>query len=270
MNSPKYAGLSPKQIVPLLADEGIYLASESSIYRILRAEGQAKRRTPDRPPTPRPKPSHTATGPNQLWSWDITYLKENVRGRYLYLYLVTDVWSRKIVGWAVHPEESAQHASRLIWRVCEEERVTPRVLHSDNGGPMKGATMLATLQQLGVVPSFSRPHVKDDNPFSESLFRTLKSRPSYPSRPFNGVEEARAWVALFVQWYNHEHRHSGIGYVTPTQRHASKDEAILANRKRLYERARRRHPERWSGNVRAWQPVEEVFLNPSLAESQVA
>ena len=137
---------------------------------------------------------------------------------------------------------------------------------------MRGATMLATLQWLGVVPSFSRPHVKDDNPYSESLFRTLKYRPSYPSGPFASLEAARAWVASFVHWYNNEHRHSAICYVTPAQRHGQQDEAILAKRKRVYERAKRRRPSRWTRGTRDWTPVNAVFINPptSLADVSVA
>jgi putative transposase len=263
-NSPEFRGLSPKQIVPRLADEGVYLASESTVYRILRDKEQLKNRTPARSPTPRPKPRCTATGPNQLWSWDITYLKSSIRGRFLYLYMVVDVWSRKIVGWAVHRQESANEASRLISKICRESKLDPAglVLHSDNGGPMRGATMLATLQWLGIVPSFSRPHVKDDNPYSEALFRTVKYRPAYPKRPFNSVEHARAWVTQFVRWYNHEHRHSAIRYVTPAQRHEGLDEAILARRKRVYELAKRRRPVRWTGQTRNCTPVRTVSINP--------
>ncbi len=266
VNTPKYRSQSPKQIVPSLADEGVYLASESTIYRLLREEGQASRRSPDRPPTPRAKPSLVATGPNQVWSWDITYLKRNVKGSHFYLYVVMDIWSRKIVGWAVHPTESAEHSSKLIREICLREGVEEHtlVLHSDNGGPMKGATMLATLQWLGVVPSFSRPQVKDDNPFSESLFRTLKYRPGYPKKPFKSVEEARAWVQSFVDWYNHEHRHSGIQYVTPAQRHRREDVQILERRRIVYERAKQRRPERWTGATRNWDVKEAVFLNPKL------
>ena len=264
VNTPEYRGLSPKQIVPRLADEGVYLASESTIYRILREERQLAHRTPCRTPTPRPRPSNAADRPNQLWSWDITYLKTRVRGRFFFLYLMVDVWSRKIVGWAVHRNETARHASQLIWDICESSDLDSKgiVLHSDNGGPMRGATMLATLQWLGVVPSFSRPHVKDDNAYSESLFRTLKYRPSYPSRPFGSLEAARAWVGSFVHWYNHEHRHSAIRYVTPAQRHDQREDGILANRRRVYERAKRRRPSRWTGRTRNWTPVNAVFLNP--------
>ncbi len=139
------------------------------------------------------------------------------------------------------------------------------MLHSDNGSPMKGATMLATLQKLGVVPSFSRPSVSDDNPYSESLFRTLKYGPSYPNQPFQSLESAREWLHEFVQWYNQQHRHSAIHFVTPNQRHEGKDHAILEQRKEVYAAARTRNPARWSGAIRNWDRIENVWLNPPKA-----
>ena len=202
-------------------------------------------------------------GPNQVYSWDITYLAASIRGVFYRLYMVEDIYSRKIVGWEVHEDETAEHASVLIRKTCLAEGVCAAglVLHSDNGGPMKGATMLATLQRLGVVPSFSRPTVSDDNPYSESLFRTLKYTPAYPTKPFYSLAAAREWVHRFVQWYNEEHRHSSIQYVTPGQRHRGEDVAILAARKRLYEEAKQERPERSSGETRNWTPINEVWLN---------
>lgn len=264
VNSPGFCDLSPKQIVPRLADEGRFLASESTIYRLLRAEDQLVHRGRAKAPTRHHVTEHIATAPNQVWSWDITYLKTTVKGTFYYLYLVEDVWSRKIVGWRVHDEESSELAAQMASEICAALGIdiTGLVWHSDNGGPMKGSTMLATLQRLGVVASFSRPSVSDDNPFSEALFRTLKYRPEYPRRPFASLEEARTWVAGFVAWYNHEHLHSSIRFVTPDQRHSGRDVAILAARSRLYEEARRRRPERWSGDTRDWTPVGAVYLNP--------
>jgi putative transposase len=175
-----------------------------------------------------------------------------------------DVWSRRIVGWEVYERESADHASDLMRRICREEKIDPAglVLHSDNGKPMRGATMQATLQLLGVIPSFSRPHVSNDNPYSEALFRTLKHTPAYPFRPFTSAVSARVWTSRFVDWYNTGHRHSGIRYVTPDQRHFRKESKILSKRAKLYERARRRHPNRWSRNTRNWLPIGVVELNP--------
>jgi len=169
--------LSPKQLVPRLADEGRYLASESTMYRLRRRVGWGiRRRAILCMAAPRATTVHRAVRPNQVWSWDITYLPTVIRGRFLRLYLVMDVWSRRIVGWEVHDDETAEHAARLIHRICTETGVnlTGLVLHSDNGKPMRGSTMLATLQWLGIVPSFSRPHMCNDNPYSEALFRTLK------------------------------------------------------------------------------------------------
>ena len=206
----------------------------------------------------------TATGPNQVWSWDITYLRMEVRGSFFYLYMIEDIWSRKIVGWDVHDEESMELSAALIKRTCAELGVDPEgiVLHSDNGGPMKGATMLATLHKLGIVASFSRPRVSNDNPYSEALFRTVKYSPAYPSKPFASIDEARQWVAEFVGWYNEVHLHSATRFVTPADRHVGKDATILAKRTRVYEAARRRHPERWSGPTRNWKPIDVVRLNP--------
>lgn len=263
VNSPEYRDLPPKQVVPRLADDGRYIGSESTIYRILRAEGQAAHRGRAKPRTVRSVDAHVATAANQVWSWDITYLLSSLRGRFFYLYLVEDVWSRRIVGFEVHAEECMIASSALVRATCEAENVDPKglVLHSDNGGPMKGSTMLATLQHLGIVPSFSRPSVSDDNPFIESLFRTLKYRPEYPHKPFDTIEAARAWVTAFVAWYNAEHRHSGIRFVTPDERHHGRENDVLANRVRVYERARRRHPNRWSRGTRNWTPAPAVFLN---------
>lgn len=264
-NSKEFRDLSPKQIVPMLADKGEFLASESTFYRTLRAHGQQQHREKSSAPTKRTKPKeHKATGPNQVWSWDITYLKSPVKGLFFYLYLIVDVWSRKIVGWQVHKEENMELSSLFINKVCREMKVDPEgiILHSDNGGPMKGATMLATLQKLGIVESFSRPSVSNDNPYSESLFRTLKYRPEYPRKPFESIEAARKWVRAFVNWYNTSHLHSGIKFVTPDDRHFGRESEILSKRKAVYEAAKRKNPARWSGKTRDWDPVETVYLNP--------
>jgi len=270
--SPEFRDLSPKQIVPLLADQGTYTASESSYYRVLREECLLHHREVTAAPTPRPRATHTATGPNQVWSWDITYLLNPVRGRFYYLYMIIDVWSRKIVGWEVHEEERSENASALFRRTCETNGIDPRglVFHSDNGSPMKGSTLLATLQALGVVPSFSRPRVSDDNPYSEALFRTMKYRPGYPSKPFPDLAAARGWVAGFVAWYNHEHLHSGIGFVTPADRHAGRDVAVLENRRKVYAKAAKRHPERWPKAPRQWERPDIVHLNPPSREAAQA
>lgn len=273
LTSSRYAGLSPKQLVPQLADEGLYLASESTMYRLQRRYGlRSKNATMSRTHVSRASPVHRATAPNQVWSWDITWLPTTVRGAYLYLYLVMDVWSRRIVGWRIAERESADIAAALMNQTCSEGNLDPRglVLHSDNGTAMRGSTMISTLQWLGVVPSFSRPHVSDDNPYSEALFRTLKHTPAYPRLPFADLASANRWVARFVDWYNRTHRHSAIRYVTPNERHHGRERAVLARRHELYNRMRRANPERWSGTTRNWLPVELVVLNPQRASQAIA
>ena len=265
-NSAEFGHLPPSQIVPRLADQGTYLASESSFYRILTQANQVKHRNATRPAAESSKPRAVqATGPNQLYSWDITYLPTTVRGVYFYLYLFMDIYSRKIVGWQVYDEESALLAAEVMRDICTREKVQPGqvVLHSDNGSPMKGATMLATLQRLGVVPSFSRPSVSNDNPYSESLFKTLKYRPGYAEKTFGQLVDARRWVTRFADWYNNEHRHSAIRFVTPAQRHAGEDNEVLRRREAVYKAAKANHPERWSGETRNWNPVRVVHLNPA-------
>ncbi len=270
-NEPQYAHLPPNKIVPLLADKGVYIASEATFYRILRDAKQLTHRQRTKPPRSVIKPKAlVATGPNQIYCWDITYLPTLVKGIFYYLYLMMDVYSRKIVGWQVHDQESNILAADLMTDICLREQVSRDqvVLHSDNGSPMKGATMLATLQQLGVIPSFSRPSVSNDNPYSESLFRTLKYRPEYPEIPFGELGEARNWVAGFVEWYNEEHLHSGIKFVTPSQRHAGKDADILAYRKTVYQAAKLKRPNRWSGDIKNWEMLIKVHLNPEKEKDE--
>jgi putative transposase len=263
-NQPPYRHLPPNQIVPALADEGRYLASESSFYRILREEKQLARRGRAKAPThKRPEPLQ-ATAPNQVWSWDITYLPTTVRGLFFYLYLFIDLFSRKIVGWEVYAEESAEHAARTFRKAYLREGIAGQTLalHSDNGSPMKGATMLGTLEKLGVATSFSRPSVSNDNAYSEAMFKTLKYHPGFPDTPFDTIEEARQWVAGFQQWYNEEHRHSALQFVTPGQRHRGEDIELLRQRAKVYEAAKASRPERWSGTCRNWNRPEVVTLNP--------
>jgi transposase InsO family protein len=223
-------------------------------------------------PTQHKKPKElVADGPGQVWSWDITYLAAGIRGTFFYLYLFMDIYSRKITGWEVYEYESSELAADLLRKAKLSENIPvgqELIVHSDNGGPMKGANMLATMQKLGVVPSFSRPAVSNDNPFSESLFKTMKYTPAYPDRPFENVSAAREWVNTFVRWYNGSHRHSGLKYVTPEQRHSGQDKALLEARHWLYLKARERRPERWSGDIRDWKPVSSVTLNPSSAETK--
>ncbi len=262
LKSPEFAELNPNQIVPRLADQGVFLGSESTMYRILRMLKMNIHRQASKPSQKASPVPLSADGPNQLWSWDISYLPSKVRGQFYYLYMVMDLYSRKAVGCQVYDSESGELAADLITDACIREKISKDqiTLHSDNGSPMKSATMLAKLQDLGVMPSFSRPAISNDNPFSESLFKTLKYRPEYPEKPFENIVEARDWSHRFVNWYNSEHLHSGIRFVTPSDRHNGEDIVILANRDRIYKEARLRHPERWTKKTRNWKPATEVVL----------
>lgn len=264
-NSAEFASLPPGQIVPKLADQGLYLASESSFYRILRSDGQQQHRGRAKPPVRRKPPaSYKASAPCEVWSWDITWMPGPALGMFFYLYLIVDIFSRKIVGWEVHERESAELAAVLIRQAVLAEgcMTRPLVLHADNGSPMKGATMKTTMEKLGITASYSRPRVSNDNPFSEALFRTCKYRPDWPIKGFATKADAQAWVKSFASWYNGEHLHSAIRFVTPNARHDGRDHATLASRAILYANARAQNPHRWSGKTRNWQPAGPVWLNP--------
>jgi putative transposase len=263
-NSEKYRDLSPHQIVPKLADEGQYIASESSFYRLLRDEKLMTHRSKSKPKTNHPPRSLVAIRSNQVWSWDITYLPSAIKGKYYYLYMVEDIFSRFIVGWCVKEIECSDLASLLIEQCCINQSIERHQidLHSDNGSPMKGATMRATLERLGVAPSFSRPRVSNDNPYSESLFKTLKYCHHYPVKAFATLQVAQEWVKAFAHWYNTEHLHSEIRFVTPHIRHYGLEDKILYERDILYKISRNMNPLRWSRGTRNWNPVPEVILNP--------
>jgi putative transposase len=201
-----------------------------------------------------------------VWCWDLTFLASTVAGQWFYLYLILDIYSRKIVGFEVHDSDSSDHAVDLLRRTALAEGIHAAlhkpVLHGDNGSTVKATTVLAMLHWLGITASHSRPRVSDDNAFVESLFRTAKYRPQFPAAGFANLEAARCWASEFVNWYNHEHRHSGIRFVTPAQRHAGEDHQILASRHALYLEARAGNPGRWTGHTRNWQPIAAVTLNP--------
>jgi transposase InsO family protein len=265
INQPEYSALTPYQIVPTLLDIGQYIASESTFYRVMKEHNQLAHRGKEKA-TQRKKPAPLkASKANEIYSWDITYLLSPVKGQYYYLYLVMDIYSRKIVGWQVHDCESSAHAADLIEDIAYREKIDKNqlVIHSDNGSPMKGATLRAKMIDLDIASSYSRPRVSNDNPYSESLFKTIKYHYSFPESPFASLNEARAWVEGFVYWYNEEHKHSAIRFVTPNQRHNGLDKALLRNRKAMIEQAKRKHPERWNGRkTRNLTPIEDVYLNP--------
>ena len=265
LTSKEYGDKSPGQIVPELADKGIYLASESTMYRILKKNEMQKHRGRTHKPTGKKPRTYVATAPKQVWTWDITYLQTVIRGIYYYLYLFLDIYSRKIVGWEVYEEEKDELSARLLHRIYSIEKISGEtlVLHSDNGSPMRGQNIMGMMERLGITPSRSRPHVSDDNPYSESLFRTLKYRPEFPKGGvFKSIEEARLWVSEFVNWYNTEHHHSAIKFLTPDEVHKGLAEEILQKRDLLYKEAYAKHPERWSGKTRNWILDETVWLNP--------
>ena len=274
VNRPEFQSLPPSQIVPILADKGVYIASESTFYRVLKSHHMQHHRGRSKAPCNRPISTHNATSPNQVWMWDITWLPGPARDIYFYLYLIIDLYSRKIISWDIWLKESAEHASMLVRRGVLAEKITvstkqPLVLHSDNGSPMKGASLLETLYTLGITPSRSRPRVSNDNPYAESIFRTCKYRPNYPASGFTDITQARKWVLSFVKWYNAEHRHSGLNFVTPNQRHTGMDKMILEKRRGLYEKAKSAHPERWSKGIRNWTLPDEVWLNPERGNTTI-
>ena len=264
-NRSEYASLPPTQIVPTMLDKGEYIASESSFYRVLKAEGQLKHRGRERSRKKVSRPAtYTATKARQVFTWDITYMPSPVKGRYYYLYAIEDIYSRKIVGYEVYERECGELASELLQRTLVREQCfnCSLVLHSDNGAPMKSLTFKAKMEELGVISSYNRPRVSNDNRYVESLFRTLKYVPSWPDKGFEDIESCRDWVENFVHWYNTEHKHSKLNYVTPSERHDGKDEEILEHRAKVLLAAKERNPARWSGGIRCCEAAGEVHLNP--------
>ena len=261
--SGEFKDLTPHEIVAILAENSVYIASERTFYRVLNAANMLHHRSNSKPCSKTGKPVELkATGPDQVWCWDITYLRTTVRGLYFYCYMIKDIWTKEIVGWEIHAVEDVDIAAEMFKKLKGKRNLRGVKLHSDNGNPMKGATMIMTLYNLGVLPSYSRPRVSNDNPYIESLFKTMKYTAGYPGQ-FNDIEHARIWMADFVNWYNTEHRHSAIAYVTPAQRRSGEYKAILERRNVTMEYARLAHPERWGNRIRVWKANEEIYLNPS-------
>lgn len=264
----RFKDLTPHEIVPILAEEGRYIASESTFYRILREDflinHRSNRKTKSKTAKP---PELKATGPNQVWTWDITWLRTEVSGIFYYCYMIKDIWKKNIVGWEIHECESVDIAANMFKRLKNKYRLKGVRLHSDNGKPMRGATMIITLHNLGVIPSFSRPRVSTDNPFIESLFCTMKYTAGYPSR-FKSLSHTREWMSEFVNWYNTKHRHSAIGYVTPEQRGTGIDLEIFRKRNEAIKEARENHPERWGNKIRKWENKDIVILNPEKIQEK--
>lgn len=264
----EFSSLPPTQIVPALADKGIYLASESSFYRVLRKAKQLKHRSRSKPPKKRQAPIGCANSPGEIWVTDISWLAGPVIGVFYYLYFVMDLYSRKIVGYEVYESQSSENLAKVVFRATLNEKFrAPDILHQDNGTPMKGTALVGLCHSLGILPSYSRPGVSDDNPHIEALFRTTKYWPGYPYGGFATIEEARDWISKFVFYYNNHHRHSALKFVTPNEMHTGEAVTILAERKALYERAKSQRPDRWiSDKTRDWTPTLETWITPPSSE----
>jgi putative transposase len=269
LNSPRFVDQPPAEIYPCLLDEGTYLCSPRTMYRILEQEHSLRERRAVRTHPPAAVPTASASGPNQVWVWDITKLKGPIKWVYFSLYVILDLFSRYIVGWLLAPGESAAHAAHLIRETCHREGIHPRILtlHNDRGAPMTSKTVAQLLVDLGVDPSFSRPRVSDDNAFAEASFKTLKYQPEFPDC-FASIEQARAFVARFVAWYNQEHYHSGLCGLTPGSVHHGAASTILARRQELLELAYQAHPERFVNGrpVVASLPPRVYLVPPRIDE----
>jgi putative transposase len=247
LHAPAYVDKSPHTVFAMLLDAGRYLASVSTFYRLLRRAGETRGRRNELTHPAYAKPELLASGPRQLWSWDITKLKGPAKWVCFHLYVILDVFSRYVVGWMIAPWESADLAHELIAATCDKEAI-PRgqlTLHADRGASMRSKPVAMLLADLGVTKSHSRPHVSDDNPYSEAQFKTLKYQPDFPAR-FESIEHARAFCQTFFAWYNHEHRHSGIGYMTPAAVHAGQAQRLYEARQRVLDQAFVAHPERFT------------------------
>ncbi len=272
LNSPEYADMPPAQIVITLADKGIYIASESTFYRILREEKLNAHRGKSRAPRKTKKPtSFAAHAPNEVWTWDITWLNSYTKGIYFKLYLILDIFSRKVVGWEVWDDENGELAAELMQRTVYKEKVNrkPLVLHSDNGAPMKSYTLKAKLEDMSIVSSYSRPRVSNDNPYSESQFKTLKYRPNYPHSGFSSIEKAREWVLEFVTWYNEIHYHSGINHLTPSMLHDGNPEKVMKKRIAVYNSAKLLNPSRFNNGIRNFKVPRVSYLNPEKDDEDI-
>ncbi len=269
LHDPRFVDRSPGEVVATLLDEGRYLCSERTMYRILASLGaNRERRNQLRHPT-YAKPELVATAPNQVWSWDITKLLGPQKWTYYYLYVLLDLFSRYAVGWMVADRENATLAGRLIEESCNKHEVKPRILtlHSDRGSPMTAKCTAQLLADLGVTQSLSRPRVSDDNPFSEAQFKTLKYHPGFPGR-FEGPEVATGYCRSFFPWYNDEHPHLGIAMLTPADVHFGQASAILATRQNVLDVAYEATPERFPrGRPRAAVLPEAVYINPPQPEA---
>jgi len=264
LHSERFQDLAPLEVYATLLDEGRYLCSPRTMYRILDDNAEVKERRDQLRHPVYEKPELLATAPNQVWSWDITKLLGPVKWSYFYLYVILDIFSRYVVGWMLANRESAALAKALIGETCAKQGIQPwhLTIHADRGSSMKSKPVALLMSDLGVTKTHSRPHTSDDNPFSESQFKTLKYRPDFPDR-FGSIEDARAFCRLFFPWYNDEHRHTGICLLTPATVHYGKSEALIAARQAVLDKAYELNPERFVRKPPIHKVMPEgVWINP--------
>lgn len=265
LHSDRFVDMAPAAVYTTLLDEGRYMASIRTMYRILKENGEVRERRRQATHPKRHAPRLVATGPNQVWTWDITHLLTTAKGVSIKLYVCIDLFSRYVVGWYLSLSESAAEAEHFFSTLARRERIdTGRlILHSDNGSPMRGQPLADKLESLGIARSHSRPRTSNDNPFSESQFKTMKYRPTYPKR-FEDEHQARLWCREFFAWYNNEHRHEGLAMLTPADVHHGRTEIRLAQRREALAAAYAAHPERFvKGAPRPKEPPREVAINPA-------
>jgi transposase InsO family protein len=263
MHSPEFVDQPPAEVYATLLSRGVYLAAIRTMYRLLSELGETKERRNQRRPRTYAKPSLTVTGPNQVWTWDITKLATNAVGVFLHAYVIIDLFSRYVVGWMVASKESKDLAAQLFAETIARHGVEPGLtVHADRGSAMKSDTLAQLLAALGVERSFSRPHVSDDNAFSEAQFKTMKYQPDYPGR-FSGELHARGWLATFFGWHNDEHHHSGLAMFTPAEVFFGRVERVRVDRQAALDEAYQAHRERFpNGAPRVALPPHEVSINP--------
>jgi transposase InsO family protein len=264
LNSERFMDSPPRQVYAALLDEGRYLASVSTMYRVLREHGEVRERRAVRQHPTYTRPELLATAPNQVWSWDITVMRGPVKWAHFALYTVLDIFSRYVVGWMIAETQTSELARQLVDESARKQGIQPGqlTLHSDNGTPMKGQPLVGLLDDLGIDRSHSRPHTSDDNPFSEAQFKTMKYRPDYPDR-FADIDAARRWARTFFAWYNHEHYHSGLNLLTPASVHYGEVEAIRAQRQATMAAAYAAHPQRFAAGLPQVKAAPEaVWINP--------
>jgi putative transposase len=270
LHTDRFIDRSPWAVYAALLDEGTYLCSVRTMYRILKEQGEVRERRNQLCHPVYPKPELLATGPNQLWSWDITKLKGPVKWTYYYLYVILDIFSRYAVGWMLASRECNTLAQKLIEQSCQKQSIGPNqlVIHSDRGPSMSSKPVALLLADLGVTKSHSRPHVSNDNPFSEAQFKTLKYRPEFPER-FGSLEDARSFCQRFFSWYNTEHYHSGIGYLIPEQVQFGLSKQIVKEREAVLKKAYQRYPDRFKKGIPKPLPLpESAWINKPPSKSE--